>query len=55
MNRDRIDRADRRAMAARKRAIADDNGFVSLHGYGFRWTNFDAQTASDASVRLNNR
>lgn len=55
MNRDRIDRADRRAMAAGKRVIADDNGLVSLHGYGFRWTNFDAQAASDASVRLNNR
>jgi hypothetical protein len=55
MNRYGIDGANRRAMAAGKRAITADNGLAPLHGYRLRWTNLDAQAASDTFFRLDNR
>jgi hypothetical protein len=55
MNRYGIDGANRCTMTTGKRAITDDNGFISLHGYRFRRTNLDAKTTSDTFVRLNNR
>jgi hypothetical protein len=55
MNRYGINGANRCTMTTGKRVITDDNGFISPHGYRFRWTNLVAKTTADTLVSLNNR